>query len=163
MKRLVLVSTLMLVAVTAALGAEDAPKSTVITLQPLVDALAPIIAAAAGAALTGILGVLFNLINKYTGITIDQNSREALHSAASTAAAALWAKLDVSLASKISIDVKSELLADGYAYVVKSVPDALKRFGADEETIKNLILSKFGALQVAATAQASTDTAIAAA
>lgn len=115
--------------------------STTITLRPLWDGLVPYIVAGLGSLVTVAAGWAALQFQRLTGIKIDDSAREALHSAAMTGVNLAISKLG-SAAGNITIDVKSQIIAQALQWVQSSVPDAIKRFGLTPADLQKLIESK---------------------
>lgn len=127
--------------------ATPAPVDTTVSLKSVVDIALPYIVAALGALLSAALTVATNAIYKWTGFQVEAKHREALHSAAMTAAATIWAKADAKIAD-MSIDVKSPLVKAGVDWVLTvGAPKAVESFGLTPEQVADLIASKLGVLQ----------------
>lgn len=85
----------------------------------LTEALLPVIPVLSSILIPIILAFAFDRFRKWTGMEIEARHREALQSALANAAA------------KITAGATRQ---SGVAYVLQSVPDALKAFGIDSDT-----------------------------
>lgn len=113
------------------------PDST-ITLAPVVDLLAPYLAALAA----GVLGWISKRLNEWLGVEIDSRSREALHSAAMTG-------LDKAVAAvrergeDVRVDLRSPVIAEAAEWVLtKGAPGAVKRFGLTPHDVETMVRAK---------------------
>jgi len=104
-----------------------------------------ILVGAAVTLITAIAGWAASLLQKRTGIYIEQKHMETLQSALTNAAG----KLLTSGAGKLgqySVDVKSPGLAAAIMYVNASAADAVKHFGINDRTIADMIINKLGVI-----------------
>lgn len=102
--------------------------------------LVPYLAAAIGALISAAVGWLVYLVNKKLGLSIDDSLRDSLQTAAANAAGLVLAGLGNRL-SGMTLDVRSELVADAVNYVLKAAPDAVAHFGLTPEAVAQKILA----------------------
>lgn len=90
--------------------------------------LVPEILAALGTLVTLAIGWAATKFSQLTNIKIEEQHRQALHSAINTGIQLALTKFGAGG----RIDVKNALVASAAEWVIKSVPDALKWFGLDD-------------------------------
>lgn len=135
----VLVMSAAIVLVAAPAVAQEA--GTTVSLAPFVDAVSPLLAQVIAALIAAGIGWIGYKLNKALGINIEAKHREALQSALMNG---VYKGLHYAeeAAGKVTIDVRSEVVAEGIRYVQRSVPDAIKHFGLTDERIRDLIEAK---------------------
>jgi uncharacterized integral membrane protein len=141
-------SALFLPLLIVAALAQDANTTTttrVIDAGSIYDTAVPYVLTALSAVVSGILAWLAALFQRWTGIRIEAEHREALHSAAMSGVAAALTKFRVS-AEKVRFEVSSPVVADAVEWMLKSVPDAIRALGATPENLRALVLSKISIL-----------------
>ncbi|ODM43942.1 hypothetical protein [Cereibacter johrii] len=119
-------------AVSAAIVAMLALPAAASTGSDLLTALTPSLLDLAGVVLTALIGFATVRFQRWTGIQIEAQHREALHSAIMTAAR-------VAVARKLAPDAATEFVA---SYVRDSVPDALKQLAPPASTLDALVRSR---------------------
>lgn len=102
--------------------------------------LVPYLAAAIGSLISAAVGWLVYLVNMKLGLSIDDSLRDSLQTAAANAAGLVLAGLGNRL-SGMTLDVRSELVADAVNYVLKAAPDAVAHFGLTPEAVAQKILA----------------------
>lgn len=112
-----------------------------VALGPVSVFVQPYLSVLAEVAITALLGFLATRLSAWTGITIEASHREALHSAAMTGVNLALSRLDVSM-SGVSVDVRSAVVADAVAWVLRSVPDALKHLNVTPEKVRAIVEAK---------------------
>jgi len=118
-------------------------ESTLVDLSPLLLQLLSVV----GVAVLAIAGWAVKKVADKFGLENDAKIREYLLSAVERGVEFGKHKAEEKLgdANWAKIDVKNELVASAAGYVLKKVPDALKKFKLTEDDVKDLILSKLGA------------------
>lgn len=112
--------------------------ATTIQLAPLVDTAASLLAAL----LLGLGAWLIQRVAAWLKLAEDDKVRlyleEALHNAIAFArnkAIQQGQRID-------EIEVRSQVVANAANYAIARVPDALKRFGIDEDGVRDLVLAR---------------------
>lgn len=116
-----------------------------VNVGELISPWLQIIVGAAASLLVALAGWATALLQKKTGIQIEEKHMLTLQSALTNAAG----KLVTTTAGKlntVSVDVKSPALASAIHYVNASAADAVKHFGLDERRIADMILNKLGVI-----------------
>lgn len=101
-----------------------------------------------GVVVAGVLGLLSAIVKKNLGLSIDGKMRDTLQSAAMNGVHFGLDKVQ-DLADKATIDVKSQIIADGIGYVRQYAPKAIKHFGLGEEDLAAIVRAKLAQLQPA--------------
>lgn len=112
--------------------------NTAVSLAPAIDAVL-----AALAALLLALGTF--AIQRLLGwlkLSQDEKVRAYLEDALQNGIA--FARARVSSRAVGSIDVKSAVVAEAANYAIARVPDALKRFGIDQDGVRDLVQARLG-------------------
>ena len=131
-----------------------ATPDTTISALPWIKVIEPYLLTAFSVIVTAIIGWVAALIQRSTGITIEQKYRDSLHSALVTGISAGLTKLDAR-AADVSIDTKSQLITDAIRWAQKSVPDAIKALGASPDDLAKLAAAKLNLLIEAPSAATS--------
>ncbi len=134
-------ATLALLALNASAFAAD----TTLSAAPVYAFFEPYLRALADAAIAGLIGWIAVLVQRWTGIQIDARHREALHSSAMTGVTRAIAELGVRL-DGITVDVRSQVIANAVRWMEASVPDALARHRVTPEKAAALATAKLGQL-----------------
>lgn len=129
-----------------------APSETTINVGQLLAPWLQILIAGAVSLVLALFGFLTKVLNDKMNLSgnasilaIEGQARDTLQSALTNAAGLLVMKLGPSL-DKMTIDVKSPLVADAINTVNKLAGDSVARFGITPETIGALIIAKVGVL-----------------
>lgn len=118
---------------------------TTISAASIYDTAVPYVLTALSAIVSGILAWLAALFQRWTGIRIEAEHREALHSAAMSGVAAALTKFRVN-AEQVRFEVNSPVVAEAVEWMLRSVPDAIKALGVTPEALQKLVLSKISIL-----------------
>jgi len=124
--------------------APAAPNTTV-GLGGFFSSLRPLIEGALATVATAIIGWIGMTVQRWIGFRIEQQHRDALHSAIMTGVSAAL-NYAGERAADIKIDVRNKIIADGIRYVEKSVPDALRALNVTDDTLVQLASSKLAIL-----------------
>lgn len=89
------------------------------------------------AAVGGLVALIAWALQRYLGIVLARNDREALHSALMTGALAVAARYGLRSAG-LDLAAPEEVVA----YARRSVPDAIHRLGAPDDVLDTLAMSK---------------------
>lgn len=119
--------------------------TTVVTGDDAWVAAAPVVSMIAQAVIGLAIAWASAWASRKWGIDIEAKHREALHSAARTGVDRLLAKAAPAVGG-LSVDVKSQIAADGVKWVLRSVPDAVKYFKLEDkvDVIEQIVLAKLG-------------------
>lgn len=115
--------------------------NTTVSFQPLIDALLPYVAALLGLLGTALIAWVGTILKKYTGIAMDQSSRDALHKALETGVNLALSKAEP-IAGKLSVDTKNAAIATALTYAETSVPGAISHFGLTPDALRNMLAAK---------------------
>lgn len=111
-------------------------------MQSVLDNILPILAALVSILIPFAVAALVKVFQKF-GIDIEAKHREALQSALENAVAtALSGKKDTPQAQGF-LGLGNPLMSIALSYVLRSVPDAIKKFGLDEAGIIELLKPHF--------------------
>lgn len=134
----------------AAFGATPAAAAEqAVTVGPIYGLVEPYIRALADVVITGLIGWGAVLIKSWTGIQIEARHREALHSALMTGVTKALARLGVR-AEGLTVDLRSQVLAEAVEWAEAAVPDAIAHFGMTPDRVAALATAKLGQLIAAA-------------
>lgn len=133
-------------AVVTAAGVVPTLSDTVVTVGPLWDALVPYIASGMGLIITAAATWASYQFQRLTNMKLDQNARDALHSAAMTGVNLALNKAGVA-AHEASFHIENAIIGEATGWVLKSVPDALKRLDISPDKVAAIVTSKIAALK----------------
>lgn len=139
----VVVGSLLVLTALPAL-AQTAASETSVNAGGLFEALRPYIVELVSVIVAFIVAWLSAKISKLIGMNIEKSHRDALQSALQNGANLGLNKAGGYLSS-VDIDMKNKALAEGVAYVLKSVPDALAYFGLTPQRIREMVEAKLPA------------------
>jgi uncharacterized membrane protein len=122
------------------LAVSAARADALVAVGEIWTGLVPYIVAAIGALISAAVGWLVYLVNRKLGLSIDDSLRDSLQTAAANAAGLVVNGLGNRL-SGVTIDVRSELVADAVNYVLKAAPDAVAHFCLTPEAVAEKILA----------------------
>ena len=132
------------------LGASAFAADTTVSVLPWYQLAEPYILAAFSAVLSILLGWLVLLIQKKTGLQIDQHARDIVQQAAVNAAGRVLASQEGNIAT-LKFDVHSPAIAAEVPKLQQSVGASLNKLGITPQRTAELITGKVGQLQAAAT------------
>ena len=128
------------VAVLLALPALTSTDTTV-GLGGLLEAFRPILMEMAAIIAAAIVGWLSFQANRVFGVEIEARHREALQSALMNGVYRGLHAIE-GHADRVTLDVRSAVIAEGIRYVKRSVPDAIKHFKLTDERLRDLLEAK---------------------
>lgn len=103
-------------------------------MQQFWEAFAPALGMTMGTVLIALSGWGLAILQKYTGVKIEEKHMNALHSALMTGAAAAVAKKSAGAS-------QAALQQEVVQHVIKSVPDAIKKLNPSDEVLGNLAMA----------------------
>jgi hypothetical protein len=121
-------------------------NTTVVEGSALWAIFVPYILPVAGTVISALLGWVLTRVGKKFGLQIENSRRDAFQTALTNATGLLIQRLGSRAASAIHLDVKSPAVASAIAYVERSAPDAIAKFGVTPEAIAMKIEAKLGLL-----------------
>jgi hypothetical protein len=101
----------------------------------------PYIAALLALLASALIAWVGTILKKYTGIALDQSSRDALHKALETGINLGLSKVEP-MAGKLSVDTKNETIATALTYAETSVPGAIEHFGLTPDALRTMLAAK---------------------
>jgi hypothetical protein len=122
-----------------------------ISFAPVINALAPLIASAAVAAITGGLAWLAPKIAQALHIPVQKAALDSITAAAQAEAGAIVAATTSNLAH-VSITVSNPVIADAASRIVNAMPDALEKAGVTPSQVATLVAGKLGEITAPAAA-----------
>lgn len=112
-------------------------------MQSVLDAILPILAILLTALVPFAVGLFVKMFQKF-GVDIEAKYREALQSALENAVATALAGKDKNeVQTQGFLSLGNPLMGIALSYVLRSVPDAVKKFGLDEAGIIELLKPHF--------------------
>jgi len=120
--------------------AQDATQPS-IEVGAFLGELLPLLREVLSLVLLAILGWLAMWIKRKFGLDIEETHRKALHSAILTGIGRAASRYGSGL-TNIRVDVDSPLVADAVNYVLRSVPDAVKKLGATPEFLAEMVVGR---------------------
>ena len=123
---------------------------TAIAVAPLIDAVAPYIVAALGAAVTGFIGLAATAFTRWTGVKIDAAYLALVKAAAVNEAQKALANADASFATA-QINVGSPIVKDAVSAILgsgdRNLTAALAATGATPGLVASFVAGAIGELQ----------------
>jgi hypothetical protein len=116
---------------------------------PLYMALQPYVITAFGIVFSALLTWLCAILQKRTGVIINQEARETIQAAALNAAGRVMAAQDDRFAG-VKVPINSPLIADEIHILSTSAKSAIDQLGLTPDKVGQLIQGKIGQLQVQA-------------
>lgn len=120
----------------------DALASTVVDVQPIIDA----VVGALAALLLAVGTWAAKMLGDRLGLAKDSEVRGYLETAIQSGIG--WGKekaLALGHKDFAKIDVRNQVVAAAVSYVVKATPDALRRFGLTDDRLRELVLARLPA------------------
>ena len=132
-----------------AIGAANAPASTVVDFGPLANLALEYIAPTFGTLLMGLAAWVLAAIRKKTGWQTDAAAGAILDRALQKAIGYAVVQLQDHKIGGIPIDLKSQAVATAVRYAQGKVPDALEHFGVTHESLEEMVEARFEGLLIA--------------
>lgn len=110
----------------------------------VVELIAPFVESMLIGVIAIAVGWLASRINRWLGLSIDKKHAQALHEAVGRGVRHALSKLRADMRGRAVVDVESRLVAETAIYLERLMPDALRHFGLDDETLDRLIRTHIG-------------------
>lgn len=137
--------TLITMNAAVAYAAEAAVEGGSIDLSALADFIIETLFGGILAILSWLAARAIRIFTDKTGVEIDAHTRQYLYEAIYNGISYARGKLDDLAHDKLSdIEIKNATIAGAVSYVSAKVPDALARFGIDEDALKDLVEARLG-------------------
>lgn len=101
----------------------------------------PYIVEIVGILAAAFVGLILEMVRRWTGLSIEGERREAIQTAVSNAAGLLLAKAEGKLDGK-SVNMGNPAVNEAVSYVLKGAPQAVAYFGLTPERIAQMIAAK---------------------
>ena len=135
-------------------AAAVATPDTTISALPWIKVIEPYLLTAFSVIVTAIIGWVAALIQRSTGITIEQKYRDSINTALTNGVNMALSALD-KRAVDVKLDVKSQVIADAVNWAGSKVPDAVKALGVSSDDLARLASAKLNLLIEAPSAATS--------
>ena len=146
MKMFALLGALALACIATAIpAAAQAVTDTTVSAAPWIKIIEPYAVTVLGAVSTVIIGWVAALIQRSTGITIEQKYRDSLNTALTNGVSMALSALD-KRAVDVKFDVKSQVIAEAANWAATKVPDAIKALGVGSDDLAKLASAKLNLL-----------------
>ena len=122
-----------------------APTDTTVSAAPWIKLVEPYLLTLFSVVATAIIGWVAALIQRSTGITIEQKYRDSLNTALTNGVNMALSALD-KRAVDVKLDVKSQVIAQAVNWAATKVPDAVKALGVGSDDLAKLAAAKLNLL-----------------